>query len=359
MLNIIQQRLHNQQLVETRFETPAEIVQWLGAVQSQDYPGAKWAVGQRLQDVTDADIDRALADGSIIRTHVLRPTWHFVSPDDIGWMLALTGPRVNALTSYYYHQLDLSEAIFARCNEIFAKALQGGKQLTRAELNLELKQAGMNFDAARMGHITGQAELYGVICSGALRGKQHTYALLSERAPHARSLERDEALAELTLRYFTGHGPATLKDYVWWSGLNTADARAGLEMVKSQLLSEKVDDQTYWFSPSLPTAPQRSLTAFVLPNYDEYLVGYADRSAVFDKQYIDKLSQQDGIVFNNTIVLDGCVIGTWKRTAKKNTVSIKTTLFRSLTSEENAAIISAVQRYGDFLGQSVSIESIT
>ncbi|MBC7813013.1 MAG: AlkZ family DNA glycosylase [Burkholderiales bacterium] len=359
MLNIIQQRLTNQQLAGTRFQTPAEIVSWLGAVQSQDYPGAKWAVGQRLQGITDTDLDQALADGNIIRTHVLRPTWHFVTSDDIGWMLALTAPRVMTLMSYYYRQIGLDDTVFARCNEIIARALAGGKQMTRAELTIELERAGLPFDAARMGFITGQAELNGVICSGALRGKQQTYALLSERAPHARRLERDEALAELALRYFTGHGPATLKDYVWWSGLTTADARAGIEMVKQQLTSETVDAQTYWFSPSMPTEPAIPMIAYLLPNYDEYLVGYADRSAAFDTQFTHKLNQQDGIVFNNVIVLEGLVVGTWKRTLKKNTVIVETNLFRPLTAVEDEAVNSAAQRYGDFLGLTVQMPQVS
>jgi len=359
MLNIIRQRLTNQQLAGTRFQTPAEIVSWLGAVQSQDYPGAKWAVGQRLQGVTDTDLDQALADGSIIRTHVLRPTWHFVTSGDIGWMLALTAPRVMTLMSYYYRQIGLDDTIFARCNEIIARALAGGKQMTRAELTIELERAGLSFDAARMGFITGQAELNGVICSGALRGKQQTYALLSERAPHARRLERDEALAELALRYFTGHGPATLKDYVWWSGLTTADARAGIEMVKQQLISETVDAQTYWFSPSMAIRTEMPPSAHLLPNFDEYLVGYKDRSAAVKEHYNDQFTELGSVVSYNTVVIEGHVVGTWKRTLKKNTVIVETNLFRPLTAVEDDAINSAAQRYGDFLGLTVQTTQVS
>ncbi len=196
-------------------------------------------------------IEKAVSDGTILRTHVMRPTWHFVTPADIRWMLALTAPRVLAAIAYYDRVLELNGADFIKSNAVITKALQGGKQLTRAELASELQQAGFAIDnSQRIGHIIMHAELDGIICSGARRGKQFTYALLDERAPQSRTLDRDEALAELARRYFGSHGPAALQDFVWWSGLTTADARAALEMVTSQLMCEIVDGQTYWFSSS-------------------------------------------------------------------------------------------------------------
>src|SRR5688572_10872776 len=225
------QRLHNQHISQVGFRQPAEVVGWLGAVQAQDYAAAKWALALRAPGLTDADVDRALADGSILRTHVLRPTWHFVLPDDIRWMLALTAPRINALSAYYYRQMGLDDATFARSNDVLAKALQGGQQRTREELAAVLHQAGIyNGELLAFTYLMIRAELDGVVCSGARRGKQFTYALLDERAPQARQLTRDEALAELARRYFSGHGPATLADFVWWSGLTVTDARSGLEM---------------------------------------------------------------------------------------------------------------------------------
>ncbi len=234
-LDIAHQRLHNQMISQRTLTQPADVVQALGAVQAQDYEGAKWAVAQRTKDLTDAAFEQAFTAGAILRTHVLRPTWHFVTPTDIRWMLALTAQRVHAALNYHNRKLALDNALFAQSNAVLIKALQSGQQLTRTELGAFLQQADIaTDDLLRLGHILIHAELEGIVCSGARRGKQFTYALLDERAPQAKTLARDEALAELAKRYFTSHGPATLKDYVWWSGLTVADAKAGIEMVKTQ-----------------------------------------------------------------------------------------------------------------------------
>jgi hypothetical protein len=353
-LDIAHQRLHNQLITQRTFEKPGDVVQWLGAVQAQDYAAAKWALGLRLQSATDDDIEQAFTGGAILRTHLMRPTWHFVSPADIRWILALTAPRVNAVNDYYYHTLGLDDAIFMRSNAALAKALQGGKQLTRPELVSVLKQGGIATENLGFQYIIMHAELDGVVCSGARQGKQFTYALLDERAPQAKTLERDEALAELSRRYFTGHGPATLQDFVWWSGLTTADARSGLEMVKSQLVHEVVDDQTYWFSQYAPPAKDISQAAHLLPNYDEYIVGYKERSAVFDASRTKKLGPRGSILFSHTMVLDGRVVGTWKRTMKKDAVIITPSLFTPLNEAETRAFAASANRYGAFLAMSVN-----
>lgn len=186
----------------------------MGAVQSQDFAAAKWAIGLRLPESKDTEIERVFNDGEILRTHVLRPTWHFVAPEDIRWMLALTAPRVNQCISYYYRKLELDAAVFKKSNEIIIKALEGGSQLTRAKLMLKLEQAGILTNDLRSNHLMIRAELDAVVCSGARKGKQFTYALLEERVPPAKTLSRDEALAELSARYFTSHGAATLQDFV-------------------------------------------------------------------------------------------------------------------------------------------------
>ncbi len=354
-LDIAQQRLHNQHISRQTFQEPVDVVQWLGAVQAQDYGAAKWAVGLRLQGVSSDDIEQAFAEGAILRTHVMRPTWHFVSPADIRWMLALTAPRVNALSAYYYRRLELDDALFMHSNAVLVKALQGGKQLTRAELTFALQQAGVASDnLLRFGHIIMHAELDGIVCSGARRGKQFTYALLDERVPPTRTLARDEALAEFARRYFTSHGPATLQDFVWWSGLATSDARAGLEMVASQLVCEVVDGQTYWFSTIAPLAKDLSQTTYLLPNYDEYIVGYTDRSAVYDSSHTHHLDARGNVLFNHTIVMDGRVVGTWKRTMKKDTVILTPNFFIPLDEAETQAFVASTNRYGEFLGMSAS-----
>ncbi len=350
---IPQQRLFNQRLTETSFERPDEVVRWMGAVQSQDYGGAKWAVGLRLSHCVDANVEQAFTDGLILRTHVMRPTWHFVTPDDIRWLLMLTAPRVHAAAAYGYRQAGLDESTFSRSNTILANALQGGSQLSRPELAAFLQQNGIATDDLRLTHLMMHAELDGIICSGARRGKQHTYALLDERAPQARRLNRDEALAELTLRYFTSHGPATPQDFVWWSGLTMTDARAGLETVRSKLEQESIDGQIYWMGPSQPV--KTNSKAYLLPNYDEYMVGYSDRSAIFKVPPTVKLDPRTNGPLNNTIVIDGQIVGTWKRTIKKDVVVIEPSPFAPLTDDQKPGLADAARAYGQFFGLSADL----
>ena len=328
---------------------------WLGVVQAQDYAGAKWAVAQRTKGISDAAMDQALADGTILRTHIFRSTWHFVTPADIRWMLDLTAPRIHALSATYHRKLELDNAIFKRTNAVLTKALQGGKQLTRAELSSVLQKSGIaTGDLLRFTFLIIQAELDGIICSGGRRGKQFTYALLEERVPPTKALERDVALVELAQRYFVSHGPATLQDFVWWSGLTAADARQGLDSIRSKLISEVKNGQTFWFADSVPTRVPTP-TIYLLPNYDEYTVGYTDRSAIFDRQHSEKLDSRGNFLFNHVIVINGQVIGTWKRIIKKGEVVIELTPFRVLTKTENSAIADAAERYGNFLGLSVHV----
>ncbi len=245
-LEIAQQRLYNQCISGQKLKKPAEIVKYMGAIQAQDYAGAKWALGLRLQKSNDAAIDKALAKGSIIRTHVLRPTWHFVSPADARLMIELTAPRINAFSASQYRQFQLDDAVFKKSNDALAKALEGGKQLNRAAMMQALQQAGVATNDLRFIHLLMRAELDKVICSGGRDGKQFTYALFDDRVPAGNTLSKDEALAELIKRYFISHGPATLQDFTWWSGLSATDARRGLEILKSELTNTKVDSNEYW-----------------------------------------------------------------------------------------------------------------
>ena len=239
---------------------------------------------------------------------------------------------------------------------MLAEALQGGRQLTRTELGSVLQRAGIACDnLLRLGYFLIHAELDGIICSGARRGTQFTYALLDERAPQSKTLDRLEALAEFALRYFTGHGPATLQDFVWWSGLTATDAKAGLDMVSSQFTREVIDGQTYWSSGSvMPPIDDVSQAMYLLPNFDEYTVGYTDRSAVIDEADMPKFDPRMSTL-NNAIVLHGRIVGTWKRTLKKDSVSIAPTLFTPLNEAETRALTEAANRYGAFLGLSANL----
>ncbi len=351
-LNIPHQRLHNQLISQSTFTKPGDAVKYLGAVQAQDYAGAKWAIGLRLQNTTDDAIEQACNDGAILRTHILRPTWHFVSPIDIRWMLALTAPRVNALGAYYYRQMELDDATFARSNAVLIQTLQGGKQLTRAELLPSFERAGIATNDLRLTHLLMRAELDMIICSGARRGKQFTYALLDERAPDTLWLERNDALAELSRRYITSRGPVTVQDFVWWSGLTTLDARAGFEMVAPEFSHEIIDGKTYWFSSSSPITKDVTPTAHLLPPYDEYTIAYKDRSAVIDPTYT--IQTRNGI-FSPCIVIDGQIVGIWKRTFKKNAALLEMSLFNPLNEAEKHALSMSINRYSNFLAMPTSI----
>lgn len=345
-------RLSQQRLSQNPLHTPDEVVAWLGAVQAQDYLGAKWALGLRMQDATDYMIEQAFNNGTILRTHVMRPTWHFVTPADIRWLLELTAPRVNAVNAYMYRQLELDDALLRHSNAVIAKTLQGGRMCTRAELGVALAEAGIVAEGMRLGYIVHGAELDAVVCSGPRRGKQFTYALLDERAPHARRLQRDEALAELTRRYYNGHGPATARDFVWWSGLTMADVTAGLDMVAADLTHTVIDGQTYYFSASMPPAAEPPEAAFLLPTYDEFLIGFSS----FDKSRTGGQAISQKVVFDSMIVIGGQIVGSWRRIFKKGAVVIELAPFAPLTAAEDAAIAAAAQRYGDFVGMPVDIE---
>jgi hypothetical protein len=346
-LDIAHLRLHNQRLSESEFKKPADVVKWFGAVQAQDYLGAKWALGLRTQAASDETIEKAFADGKILRTHVMRPTWHFVAPADIRWLLKLTSPRVNAASAYYYRKYELDDQVFARSNKTLESALRGGKQLTRDELRTAVDRSGVaSNDLIRFSHILLRAELDGVICSGARKGKQFTYALLDERVPDIKAKSRDEALAELTRRYFTSHGPATLQDFTWWSGLTTADARIGIEMVQHHLANIEIDRKNYWLPSSMPAIQRMGRVACLLPTYDEYLIAYKDRSAALD----GKQAIPGNVVFSSTIVIGGPVVGSWSRTFKKEAVIISLSPFSPFTKAETLAVTEAAHTYGTFLG---------
>lgn len=346
MTTIAQQRLHNQGIINTTFTKPSEVVAHLGAMQAQDYPMSKWAVGLRLPHATDENIEQAINEGSIVRTHILRPTWHLVAAQDIRWMLTLTAPHVHQLVAYMYRQLELSGALLSRTDTIIAKALEGNNHLTRAELMTELDKEGINTSDLRSAHLMFHAELNGVVCSGAMRGKQMTYALLDERVSPTPTLTREEALAELAKRYFVSHGPATLQDFVWWSGLKVSDARTGLEMIKSVLISEKIDDQLYWFSSHTPSFSQN--TVHLLPAFDEFMVSYKDRTASLSADNHTTAITGNGI-FKPIIVVNGKVEGVWKRSLQKDKVKVETDFFNN--SFDKVLLTSAIEQYTYFLGK--------
>ncbi len=327
------------------------MVRLLGAVQAQEYPYSKWALALRMRRTADAVVEQAFASGAILRTHLMRATWHFVTPADIRWILALTGPRVRAALAGYDRKLGIDGAVIKRATRAIARALSGGAQLTRAELKVVLTGAGVRVDdTQRLSHVIMHAELTGQICSGARRGKQFTYALLDDRVPPAPAREREEALAELARRYFESHGPAQIQDFVWWSGLRAGDARAGLAMSRQFLADEIVDGRQYWFSASIGPvrAPRRA--AFLLGPYDEYLIAYKDRSAAIEAGTWKAAAGRDP--YAAPVVLDGQVVGGWRRTGD-DPVSITLDMVRRLDRSDTRLIEEAAERYGRYFGVEV------
>src|SRR5688572_14802451 len=327
--DILRIRLDNQQLSATNLKTPVEVVQWMGAMQAQEYAMSKWAIGLRLKDVSESLIEKAFNDGAILRTHVMRPTWHFVAPEDIRWLLALTAPRVHQASSYMYRQLNLTPALFKKSNDVIAKTLEGGKHLTRTELQKVLKQKKITAAGFHLGYLMMYAELEQVICSGPRQGKQFTYALLDERVPPVKSISRDEALSKLAHRYFTSRGPATIQDFSYWSGLTVKDAVAGAETLGSTFNREVVNGKEYIFMAPSSKKKTKLDSTFLMPDYDEYGMSYKDRSALTSKKLE---SPRASIVFNRMLVIDGKIEGTWQRTLNKDRVDVEIVPFTPLSN---------------------------
>ncbi|HWS85863.1 MAG TPA: winged helix DNA-binding domain-containing protein [Pyrinomonadaceae bacterium] len=342
-------RLKTQGIAASRFKNPADVVRWFGAVQAQDYLGSLWALGLRLPGASEAEVERTMAERSIIRTWPLRGTLHFVAAENVRWMLGLLGARTIARAGGRYRQLGLDEATFAKSRRVLARALEGGRQLTRPELAAALEREGIATDGQRLIHLLNRSALEGLACYAARRGKQFTFALLEEWAPPGKRLSREEALAELAGRYFRSHGPATLEDFVWWSSLTTTDARAGLETVRKGLRREVFDGRTYWLASSTVSADDARPLAHLLPAFDEYTVAYKDRAVVLHPSHARRPDAATAVL-GPTVIVDGRAVGTWKRSLKRGSVVIETNLWTTLKRTERDALEAAAQRYGEFLG---------
>ncbi len=324
-------------------------------VQAQDYLGALWAVGLRAQNAIEADIDAAIARAEFVRTWPARGTLHFAAAQDVRWMLSLLAPRAIKGAAGRYRQLGLDEETFARSREQAAYALRGGNRLTREEMYQAFESAHISTEGQRGIHILGRLAQEGLICFGPRQGKQHVFVLLEEWLPEAEILPRDQALAELTRRYFTSHGPATVRDFAWWSGLTAADIKAGLEMSQSHLVQGEIDGQACWEPRSTPSVKEPSPTAHLLPAFEEYLLGYTERSAVLDPVYGRQMIARNGIL-SPIVVIDGQVVGAWKRRLKKGTVVIDPVWFHPPGKAQQETFRQAAMRYGAFLGLDVVVK---
>jgi hypothetical protein len=349
---IASERLRRQLLVHARLRRPADVVARFGAMQAQVYEAATWALALRLRDnVVAEDIERAFADGQIVRTHIMRPTWHFVAPSDIRWIQGLTSPGVRRRMVPYNRQLELDARTLMRALRVIERALRDRRFLTRRELGDRLRRAGLPMTPMRLAHVAMHAELEQVICSGPRRAKEFTYALLAERAPHAMGLPRDEALGTLATRFFGSHGPATVRDFAWWSGLAAADATRAIEIIRARRLD--VNGRAYWTAGPAPRRTTREPLVHLLPVFDEYLVAYRDRLAV-PHGPSPVASRPRFARLEHWIVIAGQVAGTWHRVAGARGIHVDVTPCRKLTRDERGAISDAFRRYETFVGMPVA-----
>lgn len=355
MNSIARRRFARQHLIAPRLRSAVEIVRVLGAVQAQDYPNAKWAIGQRGKGLRDADIEQAFARGELLRTHVLRPTWHFVLPEDVRWMLELTGPRVKASVASYHRALGLDEQTLRKSYAVIERNLRDGQQLTRTELREALKHAGLKISSGQhAGHLLLRAELDRVLISGARRGKQFTYALFDERVPTTPPRERDEALGVLASRYFATRSPATVHDFSWWSGLAMGDARRAIEIAGRALAHEVFDGRTYHSARHTPRAARSVRIAHFLPNYDEYFIGFKDRSAFAERLGGVVTKTQLDALWGHVLFVDGQIVGGWRRAPDASDVLLR--LLVRLTAVERELVLQAGRRFAKFLGIPVHVD---
>lgn len=350
MLNIPAQRLAAQRISKSEFTTPAQVVSWLGALQGQDYPGALWSVGLRLPHSTAASIEQALAETRIVRTWVMRGTLHVVAAEDVRWMTELLGPKIISGIAARYRQLELDDETMHRSIDIFANALRDGQDLDRPALLALLNAQGISTEGQRAPHLLQRACYEGIMCQTTTL-KHPTYTALDDRFPR-RTWTREEAVAELTRRYVLSRGPVTIQDFVQWSGLTLTEARAGFAAHKALFSEETLNGQSYWWDASAPIARMPSVM-FLLPGFDEYLLGYKDRTAVLDPAYAQRVCPGNNGVFMPTMVSQGRMIGLWKKTFRKETLILGAEPFSTFTIADKEAFAAASRPYGAFLGVSM------
>jgi hypothetical protein len=347
-------RLANQQISSTGFSRPADLLAWLCGLQAQDYGQAKWAIGSRLAHAVDADVEKAVSGKSIVRGWFMRGTLHMVAAGDVRWLLDLMAPRIVAKAAGRNRQLGLDEKTFARCAKALARSLRGGKALTRAELTETLARAGIQASGVRLSHVIQRAAVDRVISLGPRRGSEPTHVLFDEWVPEARPLEREAALGLLARRYFRSRGPATLKDFAWWSGLTGADAKAGLAGAGPGFVQEKIAGQVYWLPEGAPAAAKAS-AVHLLAGFDEYILGYADRALCLAAAHAKKLVGDNGI-FRPVIVVNGKASGTWSRVLKKDRVAVEIEPFVPFGRNVRQAVAAAARRYATFAGKTIHEE---
>lgn len=340
-------RLASQQLLQPTFEKPEDLVNWMGAVQAQDYTMAKWALGVRLNGATLSDVEKSLEEGKILRTHILRPTWHFISAEDIRWMLQLSGKRIKTAFQSYGKSRGIVYEDYTQACFLLEKILIN-KSLTKQEIEEELNKNGFNAGIEQMNCLLTVAETEGIVCSGIDKNKKATYALLEERVPPVKELHKEEALARLAKKYFQSHSPASLTDFVWWSGLSITESRKAIEAIKQELIVDTFNGNEFYVHNMYKQQEISDNILHFLPSYDEYLISYKVRTDVLAKEYYPKAFTNYGI-FYPVVVYNGKIVGNWKKNVKKSQPDIELSFFDSTIKPGKKLIEQAAKRYKAFL----------
>lgn len=350
-------RTHSQQLACPAFDRPQDLVKWMGAIQAQDYPMSKWAIGVRLKSADRPTVEKALEQGEILRTHVMRPTWHLVPAEDIRWMLKLTAHRLKAAYNSYAKGkgVDILPKRYDSNKSLLVKMLEGNKSLTNQEIETELTQAGAiradkEVDKLSVKYLIALAEVEGTICSGVDKGKKATYALLDERVTPTRELHKEEALALLAARYFKSHSPASLNDFTWWSGLTTAEARQAIGLIESELIMDRFTTEKLFVHESYKetVASNQEDTIHLLPSFDEYLISYKDRTTVMEQEHHPKAFNNWG-TFYPVILHNGKIVGNWNKSIKKGQIAIETSFFEPDICISKKQLEKAEKQYKEFI----------
>lgn len=348
--DLLNLRLHSLKLAGKSNFTPAEVVSKLGAVQAQDFEGAKWSIAMRTLEKRQSDVEKAISERSIVRTWPMRGTLHFVASDDVRWMLKLLAPRIISGMAGRNRQLELDNDTFNKSQDLLLSAMEGTKQLERSEVYAILEENGIRTSQQRGIHIINYLAQTQILCHGSHHGKQPTYVLLDDWIPKSREISQDEALIEIASKYFTGHGPATLQDFVWWSGLKISDARRALAAIGHNLIHKEVDGNSYWYDPGLSDIMPAE-TTLLLSGFDEYILGYTNRTLAVNISHLPKLVPGNNGMFMPTIVIDGKVESLWKKEIKRDKVVINLTPFSKLSAHKLNRIRKAAEEYAVYLGK--------
>ena len=341
-------RTYGHQLADPVFDDAHALVSHMGAVQAQNMANSKWALGVRLRQPSLRLVQEAVDSGRIIRTHILRPTWHYVAAEDIRWMLDLTGKRVRTAFLHWFKRAWIDDDILARFYDAAGKLLTGTDGLTVHELATMLGQAGFDWNAEQVKYMLSFGEVDGIVCNGREKGRKHTYALLDERVPTAGSVSREEALSLLAQKYFRSHSPASPEDFTWWSGLTATEAGKAIRSIEKELIAGRYEGEKLYVHESCirETAPDAG--THLLPPFDEYLISYKNRTHVLDPKYAAKAYNNFG-TFQPVIFRNGKIVGNWKKVAKKGGVGVEAAFFTKADTVGKRELQTAIDRYTGFL----------